>query len=279
MPLLCLQVKGIEGVHVKTICFESYDKYCFGIAVNASETLMAVACNYTELYLYSVPGGELLRTIGEVGDGPGQFSFSRRVCFGPEDVIIVADMGNNRVQEFSADGKYRRDIVIVAQPWAVCLSNDQRMIGVSSVDSGAHSIVLLEYPSTAILRTITGHFTNFVTGMRFTNDDTHILVTSKRKTNVDLLSVADGLVVKTIPTGLGSGGWNDVCFTTSGDVIATDSKNNKICVFSLGDTTLQHEFGREGVGNGQFKSPTALSYVNGRLYVLDHLSPRVQVFT
>ena len=54
--------------------------------------------------------GQLIRTIGSPGSGPGQFSTPTAVAFAPDEEgdMYVVDNGNSCVQVFSANGVYQR---------------------------------------------------------------------------------------------------------------------------------------------------------------------------
>ena len=50
------------------------------------------------------PEGELLRSWGSKGTGPGQFNTPHGICIDSRGRALVADRGNNRIQVFDADG-------------------------------------------------------------------------------------------------------------------------------------------------------------------------------
>lgn len=52
--------------------------------------------------------GNLVRTIGRKGAGPGEFRFPLRVAVGSGDSLYVIDDGNSRIQVLSATGEYAR---------------------------------------------------------------------------------------------------------------------------------------------------------------------------
>jgi DNA-binding beta-propeller fold protein YncE len=51
------------------------------------------------------PDGTRLKSWGEPGDGPGQFSLPHAVCFVGDDRLLVADRENFRLQLFTLDGE------------------------------------------------------------------------------------------------------------------------------------------------------------------------------
>ena len=52
------------------------------------------------------PKGELLRSWGAPGTGPGEFDTPHSIWVDRRGRVLVADRGNNRVQVFDADGAY-----------------------------------------------------------------------------------------------------------------------------------------------------------------------------
>jgi len=56
--------------------------------------------------------GKWIKSWGEPGDQPGQFSTPHSIAVDAEDHIYVADRGNRRIQVFDTDGKFLRQITI-----------------------------------------------------------------------------------------------------------------------------------------------------------------------
>ena len=56
--------------------------------------------------------GAWLRSWGEPGEQPGQFSTPHSIAVDAQDHVYVADRGNHRIQVFDADGKFLRQITI-----------------------------------------------------------------------------------------------------------------------------------------------------------------------
>jgi len=56
--------------------------------------------------------GDWIKSWGEPGSGPGQFSTPHSIAVDAENHIYVADRGNRRIQVFDSDGKFLRQITI-----------------------------------------------------------------------------------------------------------------------------------------------------------------------
>jgi DNA-binding beta-propeller fold protein YncE len=56
--------------------------------------------------------GNWLKSWGEPGDHPGQFSTPHSIAVDAEDRVYVADRGNRRIQVFDTEGKFLRQITI-----------------------------------------------------------------------------------------------------------------------------------------------------------------------
>ena len=56
--------------------------------------------------------GKWIKSWGEPGDQPGQFSTPHSIAVDAEDHVYVADRGNRRIQVFDSEGKFLRQIMI-----------------------------------------------------------------------------------------------------------------------------------------------------------------------
>ena len=59
--------------------------------------------------------GNWLKSWGEPGNQPGQFSTPHSIAIDAEDRVYVADRGNRRIQVFDTEGKFLRQITIDVQ--------------------------------------------------------------------------------------------------------------------------------------------------------------------
>lgn len=209
---------SIQGRHVRTIAVVSQG--CYGVAVNNDETVMSVARTDSRIEFLSLPAGKVLRTVGSYGGGSLQFSSPYRLCFNAAgDSVLVADFGNNRVQEITINGEYKRSIAVTDAVTVRC-NSDGRLIGVGTARH-PYRIEILDYDTGAVVRSITGQFKGQVDGIAFSPDSSQLAVMSYYHTSVKLLRF-DGTFIRDLASEVSSGsGWKDVCFTTSGEIVST----------------------------------------------------------
>jgi hypothetical protein len=62
------------------------------------------------------PDGELIRSWGEAGVGPGHFRLPHGACAEPDGSVLIGDRMNDRVQRFSPSGEYLGEWTDVRQP-------------------------------------------------------------------------------------------------------------------------------------------------------------------
>lgn len=88
------------------------------------------------------------------GDGPQQFSIVHSIRVSSDGMVYVADRENRRVQVFTADGKFVKQVIKHDTPFArnVALSPDQRFLYVGD----EKSIHVYDRKSMELLTTITG---------------------------------------------------------------------------------------------------------------------------
>jgi DNA-binding beta-propeller fold protein YncE len=65
------------------------------------------------------PSGELVRSWGEPGPGPGQFYLPHGLGVAPDGRVLVADQQNDRVQVFSSDGAWLEEWADLYHPLQV----------------------------------------------------------------------------------------------------------------------------------------------------------------
>lgn len=75
------------------------------VVVDGHDNVFVSDTNAQLIRVYS-QAGKQVQTIGEPGTGPGQLSRPMGLALGGDGTVYVADRGNNRVQQFTATGKF-----------------------------------------------------------------------------------------------------------------------------------------------------------------------------
>lgn len=77
-----------------------------GMSMGRDGTLLVADTHYHRVLVYS-PTGELLRTFGHPGQGPGEFSLVTNVVQDSQGNLYTGEYSDcDRIQKFSADGKF-----------------------------------------------------------------------------------------------------------------------------------------------------------------------------
>jgi hypothetical protein len=71
--------------------------------------------------------GELIRSWGTVGEGPGEFRLPHAICQGADGRLFVADRENDRIQIFTPDGEYLGEWNDFNRPCGIALDAEGRM--------------------------------------------------------------------------------------------------------------------------------------------------------
>lgn len=66
--------------------------------------------------------GKFVKSWGSKGTDPGQFSTAHGIAIDAQGNVYVADSGNKRIQVFDGEGTYKRQIVNVGNPAAICIT-------------------------------------------------------------------------------------------------------------------------------------------------------------
>src|SRR5256714_1408510 len=67
--------------------------------------------------------GKLLSSWGEPGTGPGQFMLPHGIAVDPTGNVLVCDRESDRIQFFTAEGRFIREITEVQRPTQIALAN------------------------------------------------------------------------------------------------------------------------------------------------------------
>lgn len=180
------------------------------------------------------------KRIGCYGDNIGQLKFPVDVTFLNDDIILVADEWNHRIQQFNI----RTGEVV-------------KSFGKCGVRDG-------EFYSPAAV---------------CLNDKGHIFVAELNNNRIQVLTQNGQALYKVGDPGQNVVDHPLSCVIHKNLLIVSESRNNCIKVFDISGKFL-YEFGEEGRGDGQFKSPLGLCVDSGGyLLVCDQLNGRIQQFT
>jgi hypothetical protein len=180
--------------------------------VNADGTLFA-SVDWTEhcVYICSVtdPSARpfVAGTAGTRGSAHGELDRPAFACFVHRDgvdTLLIADWCNDRVVEVTAGGEFLRAIVMAdgSGPYGIAYCGSSDVIAVSLYCD--HMVILLQYESGAVKPEVTiGSGTagnadgqlHYPSGVTFTPDGRHILVTDYLNHRVSKFSVDSGAFV------------------------------------------------------------------------------------
>ena len=71
------------------------------------------------------PDGELIKSWGQPGTGPGEFDLPHCVRVDPRNRLMVADRENNRIQFFTLDGEYIEEWGDLRQPDTIYIDTEE----------------------------------------------------------------------------------------------------------------------------------------------------------
>ena len=118
--------------------------FAFGDKGPEKRDLPTCCTLYKKMFLVSDQGnhcikafdqsGTFLYKFGKEGSQDGQFNPPRGLLVGSSDNLLVCDSGNNRVQQFSLDGRFTgKSITRLSKPMAITTAPDGRIL-VTSYD-------------------------------------------------------------------------------------------------------------------------------------------------
>ena len=192
------------------------------------------------------PQGSVVATLGESGDGPGQFRFQQShgwgdLAIGPDGNLYVMDTLNSRIQVLRPDGTYVRD-------WGE--------------------------PGSA-----EGQF-NLPSGIGIDRAG-RVYVTETGNRRLQIFGREGQFRAAWEPSSADGGPFlspADVAVDAAGFVSVSDAHNNRIFRFDAAGTVI-NTFGELGLRPGQVLQPMGAAVdAQGNLYVAEHGNSRVQGF-
>ena len=277
-------------IHTMPVVTDSREN--FGIAVSRDAEHAAVSHQSDTISVYSLPGGEHIRTFGSTGAGQAQFSLPARMCFTATGSLLVAENRNHRIQEVTLAGDHVRFIGVGAVDdgmYCAVDTNDELIVTAKSNSTTNDRVLTFDVASGALLRafgvfgTDPGQLMKFCAGVRFTAGDTHIAVAQRASGSgpgrVGLFTVEGGFV-SVIGGKHDLKCATDVEFADNGDMVVVDCVPMKVFVYShKGDapSSLQHVYDSTNCG-AELRNPYAVVKCDGLWYLLEWNNKRVLVF-
>lgn len=105
-----------------------YEKYGpVEVSADADGQIYVLDNGNVRIQVFS-PAGELVRTHGAEGDGPGEFRIPSRLAVNAAGDFAVFDMGAARISVFSADGALVRDQIVTGSVEDLVLRDDRTLL-------------------------------------------------------------------------------------------------------------------------------------------------------
>ena len=266
-----------------------------GIAISHDNAFLVVTHgNVHKLSVFSLPGGEYIRSFGGVGSDECEFQFPSQMCFTLLGTLLVADSFNKRVQEVRVEGSHVRTIghgVIDDTVFSVA-TNDE-VVAVShdfgdtekriSMFDAATGTFLTRFGGQAALRA--GRFLTCYSSVRFTPSNNAIIL-------ADGYAIARGLFRLSLSGDVLASMFGpsdrepdacDILFSQADEVIVCDKANCAVDVVAGGSFAVLRTYpwqdlsGRKGTHCSQWH-PVGAAASDGQIYVVTDCSSAVFVF-
>jgi DNA-binding beta-propeller fold protein YncE len=170
---------------------------------------------------------------GLAGAGNGQFSAMAGLAVDTSGNVLVADFGNNRVQEFNEKGEYVKKFGTVGK-------GAEQFEGPLNIAIYGSDLYITDYHNNRV--------------QEFTTSGTHVKVFGEAGSENGKFSNPYGIAVD----------------PRNGNVYVVDSGNHRVQQFSSAGTFIT-KFGSSGTGAGQFTTPIGISIgSSGGIYVVDN---------
>lgn len=211
-----------------------------GLAISSTGTVyMTNGSVVSEWTLPEAGGAHLVynTTFGSTGSGEGQFSAPAFSSIDGSGNIWITDYYNDRVQKFSAKGKY--------------------LASYGKEGSGENQF-------------------NHPLGIAVNQSTGNLYIADNSNNRIEEISSTGTYIRSFGTTGSGELNYPEgVAIDTSGNVWVADTHHNRIVKYTSTGTYL-NAYGAEGTNNGQFSNPADIAFSGTNLYITDRGNHRVQ---
>ncbi|CAG9562149.1 unnamed protein product [Danaus chrysippus] len=227
-------------------------------------------------------------SVGSRGSEPGCFTWPRGIAVGPENIMVVADSSNHRVQVFDSNGIFIKEFGQYGSGEGEfdCLAGVavNRIGQYIIADRYNHRIQVFD-PAGRFLRSFGSQGTgdgkfNYPWGIT-TDALGFIYVCDKENHRVQVFQSDGTFVGKFGSFGSKLGQLEHphyIAVSSTNRVLVSDSNNHRIQVFDVNGRVLS-SFGEEGSEDGQFKFPRGVAVDDqGYIVVADSGNNRIQIF-
>lgn len=262
------------SILLRDITVEPVETSKYGLAVNPSETLLAVtSCVNNQLALFALPSNERLTTFSRAHS----MDFPTKVRFRSDDRLLVVNEGGTcALVELSTSGQLLRQTSI---PLISCIDVNEAIIVIGRKrpapeipcvqvrDVGTHEL-LCAFDGVA----------GSCEEICLTCDGMHVLVAGFEDTWLSMYTLT-GAYVRRIGFGVLGGKHVGIACTPGGRIVVADFMNHRVCLFDM-SSERSSSWGsrRDADPSLQLHEPTALAVASTHLYVLQRSRVIVKVF-
>ncbi|XP_035658558.1 tripartite motif-containing protein 2-like [Branchiostoma floridae] len=228
-------------------------------------------------------------TFGGLGSGPGQFDCPRGVTVSDKGEMFVADCGNQRIQVFTLQGTYVRQVPTFMSgkekiyPHDVTMDGEGNLWMVGIIDINNDEFAVQYNRQGEVLRKFHLEKTGWSRGVSVDTRRNHILITQttgdwSHPHGIVLVFRPDGTLVRTVGKQQGMEYPWYITVSGEGNILVSDWDNHRVYVFNE-DGKFLFKFGFEGSAEGQLYNPQGICTDRaGNIIVADSGNRRVEMF-
>ena len=270
------------GKHSKVINNDGNMGCPWGIAFGKNG-MWAVADNTKHFVYIFDEQDQLIRKIGNHGNGNGHLDRPEGVTFDSNNYLYVADYNNHRIQIFDVNGKYHHKFDSRG-------SGNGQLYGPIGITTHNNKVFITEYSNQRISVFHTnGQFSHIIGKGQLgepydvtVNTNNQLLVADRDHNCIYTFTLDGNYVSKFATYGSARGQLSSPCSLTTdlyGFILVAEWGNDRVSIFNK-DGKFIHCFGSKGSDDGEFNNPYGIALSpNGNIYVTDRNNKRVQIFS